>query len=145
MLAGALFGIPALLGYRAANTLDAMVGHHDARYERSGWASARLDDLLNLALARVAGLLTVGLAPFVGGRPHRTATAWARGAAAHPSPNAGVVDAAFASALDTTLDGRNVYGGQVEDRPRMASGGRHRGSSTSPGPSGSPTPWTGPR
>jgi adenosylcobinamide-phosphate synthase len=121
LLAGVLFGIPGLLGYRAANTLDAMVGPRSARYERFGWASARLDDVLNLAPARVAGLLTVGLAPFVGGRPQRAAPAWARDAA-HPSPNAGVVEAAFAGALGITLGGCNVYGGRIEDRPRMGSG-----------------------
>lgn len=122
LLAGALFGVPGLLGYRASNTLDAMVGHRNPRYLRFGWASARLDDLLNLAPARLAGLLTVGLAPTVGGRPHRAAAAWARDAAAHPSPNAGVVEAAFAGALDVTLGGRNVYSGRIEDLPTMGSG-----------------------
>ncbi len=51
---GSVFGVPGLLGYRAANTLDAMVGHRSPRYSRFGWASARLDDLLNLLPSRLA-------------------------------------------------------------------------------------------
>ena len=122
LLAGAVFGVPGLLGYRAANTLDAMVGHHSARYERFGWASARLDDLLNLAPARCTGLLVGLFAPLVGGKPIDAARAWARDAAAHPSPNAGVVESSFAGALGVTLGGRNVYQGRVEQRPGLGTG-----------------------
>jgi adenosylcobinamide-phosphate synthase len=116
---GALLGVPGLLGYRAANTLDAMVGHHSPRYERFGWASARLDDLLNLPGSRLAGLLTVAL----GGRPAAAWRAWRRDAAGHPSPNAGVVEAAFAGALGLRLGGTNTYaGGRVEDRAVLGDG-----------------------
>ena len=69
LLWGAVLGVPGLLGYRAANTLDAMVGHRGERYERFGWASARFDDLLNLPAARLSGLLAAALAPTVGGSP----------------------------------------------------------------------------
>ncbi|MFN2517724.1 MAG: CobD/CbiB family cobalamin biosynthesis protein, partial [Jatrophihabitantaceae bacterium] len=55
---GACAGVPGLLGYRALNTLDAMVGHRSARYRRFGWASARLDDLANVVPARVTAALT---------------------------------------------------------------------------------------
>jgi adenosylcobinamide-phosphate synthase len=122
LVAGAVLGVPGMLGYRAANTLDAMVGHHSPGYERFGWSSARLDDLLNVAPARLAGLLAAGLAPLVGGHPRAAAGAWRRDAAAHPSPNAGVVESAFAGALGVTLGGRNVYGGRVEHRVKMGSG-----------------------
>ncbi len=86
---GALLGIPGLLGYRAANTLDAMVGHRGERYGRFGWASARFDDLLNLPGARLSGLLAAALAPLVGGRPSAAIRAWRSDARRHPSPNAG--------------------------------------------------------
>ena len=116
---GALLGVPGLLGYRAANTLDAMVGHRNARYERFGWASARLDDLLNLPGSRLAGLLAVAL----GGRPADAWRAWRRDAARHPSPNAGVVEAAFAGALGVRLGGTNTYfGNRVEHRPVLGRG-----------------------
>ncbi|SDW74420.1 adenosylcobinamide-phosphate synthase [Amycolatopsis xylanica] len=119
---GALAGIPGLLGYRAANTLDAMVGHHNDRYERFGTASARLDDLANLVPARLTGLLVAACAPLAGGRPAAAISAWRRDAAAHPSPNAGVCEAAFAGALDVRLGGRTVYSYRTEDRPLLGDG-----------------------
>ena len=119
---GALLGVPGLLGYRAANTLDAMVGHRGERYGRFGWASARFDDLLNLPGARLSGLLAAALAPTVGGRPSAALHAWRRDARRHPSPNAGVVEAAFAGALGVRLGGRNHYAHGTEDRVVLGDG-----------------------
>ncbi|WP_242532562.1 cobalamin biosynthesis protein [Nocardioides sp. S5] len=119
---GALLGVPGLLGYRATNTLDAMVGHRGERYGRFGWASARLDDLLNLPGARLSGLLAAALAPTVGGRPSAALQAWRRDARRHPSPNAGVVEAAFAGALGVRLGGRNHYAHGTEDRVVLGDG-----------------------
>lgn len=122
LLWGAVAGVPGLLGYRAVNTLDAMVGHRSPRYERFGWASARLDDVANLAPARLtAGLATV-LAPIVGGRSSEARRVWLRDGHKHPSPNAGPVEAAFAGALGRTLGGRLAYSGRVEERPLMGNG-----------------------
>jgi adenosylcobinamide-phosphate synthase len=122
LLWGAVAGVPGLLGYRAVNTLDAMVGYRSARYLRFGWAAARLDDLVNLLPARVSGLLFALLAPAVGGSPAAAVRAWRRDAAAHPSPNAGPVEAAAAGALGVRLGGRTVYAHGVEERPRLGSG-----------------------
>ncbi|MGI5502751.1 cobalamin biosynthesis protein [Lentzea sp. CA-135723] len=119
---GAVAGVPGLLGYRAANTLDAMVGHKSPRYLRFGWASARLDDLLNLVPSRLAALLTVGGAPVVGGSASQALETWRRDASAHPSPNAGQVEAAFAGALEIRLGGRTVYAHGVEERPVLGHG-----------------------
>lgn len=117
---GAWCGVPGLLGYRAVNTLDAMVGHRNPRYERFGWASARLDDLVNLPGSRLAGLLTIASSPCRAGAAWQ---AWRRDAAAHPSPNGGVVEAAFAGALDVRLGGTNTYyGDRVEHRPVLGDG-----------------------
>ncbi|HXH79449.1 cobalamin biosynthesis protein [Nocardioides sp.] len=117
---GAWCGIPGLLGYRAVNTLDAMVGHHNARYERYGWAAARLDDLANLPGSRLAGLLTLFAMP---SRSTETWQTWRRDAAAHPSPNGGVVEAAFAGALGVRLGGTNsYYGHRVEHRAVLGDG-----------------------
>lgn len=119
---GAVAGPAGLLGYRAANTLDAMVGHRTPRHANFGWASARLDDLLNLAPARLSALLAAAAAPVVGGRPRKALTAWRRDAGHHPSPNAGPVEAAFAGALGITLGGVNTYGDTVEDRGTLGEG-----------------------
>lgn len=122
LLWGAVAGLPGLLGYRAVNTLDAMVGHRSARYERFGLASARLDDAANWVPARVsAGLATIG-APWVSGSPRRAAEVTLRDAGAHPSPNAGVVEAAYAGALGIRLGGRNVYAGEVSERGVLGDG-----------------------
>src|SRR6202035_3391521 len=80
-------GVPAVLVYRAVNTLDAMIGHRSPRYIRFGWAAARLDDGANNAAARVTAALTIVCAPIVGGSPLDVVTAWRRDAGRHPSPN----------------------------------------------------------
>nr|WP_179519364.1 cobalamin biosynthesis protein [Nocardioides perillae] len=122
LLWGAVAGVPGLLGYRAANTLDAMVGHRSPRHDRFGRASARLDDLLNLPASRLTGALAAGLAPTVGGRPRAALAAWRRDAAAHPSPNAGVVEAAFAGALGVALGGETPYPYGTQHRPLLGAG-----------------------
>jgi adenosylcobinamide-phosphate synthase len=122
LLWGALAGIPGLLGYRAVNTLDAMVGHVCPRYCRFGWAAARIDDAVNYAPARLAAALTVLCAPLVGGSPSAVWLTWRRDPAAHPSPNAGRIEAAFAGALGTRLGGRTPYRHGVEKRPTLGAG-----------------------
>ena len=119
---GAVAGLPGLLGYRAANTLDAMVGYRSPRYERFGWAAARLDDVVNWVPARLTAALTVATAPLAGGSPTGAWRAWQRDGAAHPSPNAGRCEAALAGALGLRLGGRNVYGTRVEERPTLGDG-----------------------
>jgi adenosylcobinamide-phosphate synthase len=115
----AVAGAPGALGYRAVNTLDAMVGHRHPRYLRYGWASARLDDLAGWVPARAV----VGLVMAV--RPRAAARVWVavrRDAPAHPSPNAGVAEAAFAGALGLRLGGTNRYGDGIELRPPLGDG-----------------------
>ncbi|MEV6323914.1 cobalamin biosynthesis protein [Nocardia sp. NPDC051787] len=119
---GAVAGVPGLLGYRAINTLDAMVGYRNERYRRFGWAAARTDDVANLLPARLTGLLTAALAPVVGGHPAAALRAWRRDAAGHPSPNAGVVEASMAGALGVRLGGRTQYPHGVELRPLLGEG-----------------------
>ncbi|MFC4122736.1 cobalamin biosynthesis protein [Nonomuraea zeae] len=115
---GAVAGVPGLLAYRAINTLDAMIGHHSPRYERFGWAAARLDDVANYVPARVTGVL----AALTGPAPRRALAVLRRDGHRHPSPNAGRCEAAFAGALGVTLGGTNVYGGRIEHRPTMGDG-----------------------
>jgi adenosylcobinamide-phosphate synthase len=122
LLWGAFAGVPGLFGYRAINTLDAMIGHRSPRYLRFGWAAARLDDFLNWVPARLAALAAAGWAPLVGGSAEKAIAVVRRDAGQHPSPNAGVIEAAFAGALDVRLGGRNTYHGIVEDRGTLGRG-----------------------
>jgi adenosylcobinamide-phosphate synthase len=121
---GAVAGLPGLLGYRAANTLDAMVGHRSPRHARFGTPAARLDDLLNLVPSRLTGVLTVAAAPLVHGDHRRAWRIWRRDRHDHPSPNAGQCEAAMAGALGVRLGGRNVYFGRSEVRPFLGDGPR---------------------
>lgn len=119
---GAVAGAPGLLAYRAANTLDAMVGYRSPRYQHFGWAAARLDDLVNLVPSRASAGLTILCAPLVGGSARGAWQVWRRDAAAHPSPNAGQIEAAFAGALEVRLGGRTAYPHGVEQRPILGHG-----------------------
>ena len=112
-------GAAGALAYRAVNTLDAMVGRRCDRYHRFGWASARLDDAAGYGPARVTAAL-VGVV-----RPRAAGAVWRAGrdgASRHPSPNAGVAEAAFAAALGLRLGGANRYGDRVELRPALGAG-----------------------
>ena len=116
---GALAGTPGLLAHRAINTLDAMIGHHTSRYEQFGWAAAKLDDLANWPAARVSVLCTMLVHP----RRARSIVATVRrDAPAHPSPNAGPVESAYAAALGVRLGGTNSYHGAVEHRGVLGDG-----------------------
>src|SRR6266576_1806126 len=99
--------------------MDAMVGHRSIRYQAYGWASARLDDAAGYLPARLTAALVAGV------RPGRAADIWRAvhsQAPGHPSPNAGVAEAAFAAALGLRLGGCNRYGERVEHRPWLGQG-----------------------
>ncbi len=115
---GAALGPAGVAAYRAANTLDAMVGHRSPRYADFGWAAARLDDALGWPAARAGAGLTV----LCGRAPGRTWRVLRRDGAAHPSPNAGRMEAGFAGALDVRLGGPLAYGGRTEERPSLGDG-----------------------
>ena len=122
LLYAAAGGVPAVLAYRGINTLDSMVGYRSPRYLRFGWAAAKLDDVANYLAARVTASLAVALAPLVGGSPAGAVRAWRRDAARHPSPNAGVVEAAFAGALGVRLGGPTQYRHELQSRPTLGDG-----------------------
>lgn len=122
LLWAAVGGAPGVLAYRAINTLDSMIGYRSPRYDRFGWAAARLDDLANFVAARVTAALVVVCAPAVGGSPSGAVRAWRRDAARHPSPNAGVVEAAFAGALGVRLGGPTQYHHELQIRPTLGDG-----------------------
>jgi adenosylcobinamide-phosphate synthase len=122
LLWGTLAGPAGVAAYRTANTLDAMIGHQNERYARFGWAAARLDDFMSWPAARVGALLAVGCAPVVGGSASAAWRVMRRDGAAHPSPNAGRMEAAFAGALAVRLGGPLAYSGRPEQRSELGDG-----------------------
>lgn len=115
-----LGGAPLAMLYRAANTLDSMVGYKNDKYLHFGWASARLDDVLNYIPARLAALaMTLAAALLPGLSPARAIRAVFVFARRHPSPNSGLPESAAAGAIGIELGGRNVYFGRVSERARM--------------------------
>ena len=112
-----LGGPPLALAFKAVSTLDSMIGHLDERYRQIGWASARLDDLVNWVPARLTGLLFVAAAGLSGGRAGQAWRILFRDGHKHPSPNSGRPEAAMAGALGVQLGGANVYAGVPSDRP----------------------------
>jgi len=110
---GAVAGLPGIVAYKAINTLDSMIGHRTPRFEAFGWASARIDDLVNLIPARLTGLLFA----LASGRPKPALRVMLRDARLHRSPNAGWPEAAMAGALNVRLSGPRVYANRVAEEP----------------------------
>ncbi|MCT8330189.1 adenosylcobinamide-phosphate synthase CbiB [Albidovulum sediminis] len=110
---GLVFGLPGIVGYKAVNTLDSMIGHRTPRHEAFGWAAARIDDVANLIPARLTGLILAA----VSGRWQAAVAVMLRDARHHRSPNAGWPEAAMAGALDVRLSGPRVYADRIAEEP----------------------------
>jgi adenosylcobinamide-phosphate synthase len=116
-------GLPCMIGYKAINTADSMIGHLSERYRAFGWAAARLDDLVNLPASRSTGLMFIAAAALVPGASASSAwRAFRRDAQLHRSPNAGWPEAAMAGALGLRLAGPRTYDGVVVDDRWMGDG-----------------------
>ncbi|WP_225127591.1 MULTISPECIES: adenosylcobinamide-phosphate synthase CbiB [unclassified Bradyrhizobium] len=117
---GALFGLPGILGYKAINTLDSMIGHRSERHEAFGWAAARIDDVANFIPARLTGFLFVLLAP----QRSEALACMTCDARRHRSPNAGWPEAAMAGGLGVRLSGPRIYHGSITNEPWLNEGAR---------------------
>jgi adenosylcobinamide-phosphate synthase len=119
-----LLGLPGLAVYKGVNTADSMIGHRSPRHLAFGWASARLDDLLNLAPARLAGVLVALGAIAVRASPAQSLAVMWRDARLHRSPNAGWPEAAMAGALGLALPRPRRYASGLVDDPYLNAQGR---------------------
>jgi adenosylcobinamide-phosphate synthase len=118
-----LFGFPGLLVYKAVNTMDSMIGHRSARYRAFGMTAARLDDVLNLIPARLAGLFIVFASAFVPtAKPMQALKVMLRDSKFHRSPNAGWPEGAMAGALGLALAGPRRYPGLTVNDPWIGDG-----------------------
>lgn len=112
----AIFGLPGAFVYRTANTLDAMFGYRNERYEYFGKFSARLDDVLNFIPSRIGGIILLLAGALLGYKPIEALRIWKRDAAQHPSPNSGIPEAVVAGLLNVRLGGYNFYSGRKHFR-----------------------------
>lgn len=116
-------GLPGLMVYKAVNTLDSMVGYRNDKYRAFGWASARLDDVLNIVPARLAALILAVAAVFsAGGKPLAALKTVLTDSRHHKSPNSGWPEAAMAGALGLALGGPRKYPGLVVDEKWIGAG-----------------------
>lgn len=116
---GALLGLPGIVAYKAINTLDSMIGYRTPRHEAFGWASARLDDVVNFIPARLTGLAFALFSK----HPLEGMRTMLRDARKHRSPNAGWPEAALAAGLGVRLSGPRIYGDRIVDEPWLNAGG----------------------
>ena len=124
MLYAALGGPVLLWGFKAASTLDSMVGYMDERYRDIGWSSARLDDLLNFIPARVTGPLLCLAAALTGLDGKNAWRVMRRDHACHKSPNCAWSEAAAAGALHIQLGGTHDYFGKPMAKPTIGDADR---------------------
>ena len=118
-----LFGLPGLLVYKAVNTMDSMIGHKTEKHRAFGFTAARLDDVLNLVPARLAGLFIIIAALFVpSASPGQAAKVMLRDAAKHRSMNAGWPEAAMAGSMGLALAGPRHYGDTAANDPWIGDG-----------------------
>lgn len=108
----ALGGVPAMMAYKMANTLDSMIGYKSERFRQFGWFAARFDDMLNFIPARITAFLMVVLS-----FSWRGLVFIIRYGHQHSSPNAGYPEAALAGILDCRFGGPNVYHGVLVEKP----------------------------
>ena len=119
LLAMGVAGAPGAMAYKAVNTLDSMVGYKNERYKNLGWASAKLDDAVNIVPARVAGVLMCAAAKVTGLDAKGAFKIFMRDRLNHASPNSAHTEAACAGALGVQLGGGNVYFGEYVEKPTI--------------------------
>ncbi|RJQ15048.1 MAG: cobalamin biosynthesis protein CobD [Nitrospiraceae bacterium] len=126
----AIGGLPLAMTYKAINTLDSMVGYRNERYMNFGWASAKLDDIVNYIPARITGVLIV-ISSFIFNLSlftcHLSLKTMLRDGRKHLSPNSGIPEAAMAGALGIRLGGPSMYSGVIVEKPYIGEEAKGKG------------------
>ena len=117
-------GVPGAMAYKAANTLDSMIGHPEPPHQYFGRVAACLDDLANLLPARLTAIAISAAAGIHSLQGRQALRIWWRDGGRHASPNAGQSEAAMAGALGVRLGGANWYDGLLHEAPQLHSEGR---------------------
>lgn len=112
--------VPFALTYKAASTLDSMIGYRDAPYTHIGWCSARLEDLLTWLPCRLTVFSLISLS----NHPRSVWRICRRDAPKDPSPNAGWSECAYAALLDVQMGGTNTYRGVAKSKPLLGNNNR---------------------
>jgi adenosylcobinamide-phosphate synthase len=111
----AIGAVPLAMAYKAASTLDSMVGYRREPYADLGWCSAKAEDILTWVPCRLS-VLTLSI---ISGKPLTVWRLCARDAVRDPSPNSGWSECAYAAALGVQVGGINYYRGQVQEKPLL--------------------------
>lgn len=114
-----VFGVHGAVIYKIINTLDSTFGYKNERYIKFGTASAKMDDLFNFIPARTTAPLVPLSALILSLNIFNSMKIFIRDGRKHPSPNAGLTEAAFAGALDVQLGGESSYNGRVVKKPLL--------------------------
>ena len=115
----AVGGLPLAVAYRAANTMDSMLGYKNPRYLYFGRVAARFDDVANFIPARITAALFIASALILNLDFKNAFAMMRRDASKHPSPNGGYAEATVAGALNIRLGGINSYFGVPSFRAYM--------------------------
>ena len=118
-----LGGVPLAMAFKAASTIDSMLGYKDDPFKDIGWFGARCDDVFNFVPARVTALLLIASAAILRLDYRSAWRIWRRDARKHASPNAGHPESAMAGALNVRLGGPNSYFGQMKKKPYLGDPG----------------------
>lgn len=119
LLCALIGGAPLALAYKSINTLDSMVGYKNERFYDLGWASAKLDDLINFIPARVSAAALLLSCLFLGPQFRNAWKIFKRDRNAHSSPNAGQTESVVAGSLGISLGGAHQYGGVMILKPEI--------------------------
>lgn len=111
-----IFGAPLGFFYKAANTMDSMIGYRNERYAKLGYFAAKLDDVLNFIPSRISAIVMIATTALLRMDARRAFRIWRRDRRRHASPNSAQTEAVCAGALGIRLGGNAYYFGTLHQK-----------------------------